>query len=269
MIRKPAVAGQFYPEAREELKKLISAFGIEKPSHREKTIACILPHAGYIYSGKVAASVLASAEIGTTCVLIGPNHTGYGAPASIMRAGEWQTPLGNVKIDTEIADKITSNSGYLTEDETAHAYEHSVEVEVPLLQEFAGHEFSIVPIVLEGTNKDIRHDTALAIAKGILGSKKTITLIASSDMTHYEPQEEAEQKDREAINAILDLDEKKLEERVERLGISMCGVMPIVVVLIAAKMLGAKTARLVAYQTSGDVTGDYSSVVGYAGIVIT
>lgn len=269
MIRKPAVAGQFYPEAREELKKLISAFGIERPPHRNKTIACILPHAGYIYSGKVAASVLAASEIGIVCVLVGPNHTGYGAPASIMRTGEWQTPLGNVKIDTPLADKIIGYSNCLTEDEAAQAYEHSVEVEVPLLQEFAGHEFSIVPIVLEGTDEDTRQDIAEAVAHGIRDAKKSVTLIASSDMTHYEPQEEANRKDKEAINAILELDEKKLEERVERLGISMCGVIPAIVVLMAAKMLGAKTANLVAYQTSGDATGDYSSVVGYAGIVIT
>lgn len=267
MIRRPVVAGQFYPSDSERLKQLIAAFGL-KEVKKEKAIACLLPHAGYIYSGKVAAEVLSNIEMTDTCIILGPNHTGYGALSSIMREGEWLTPLGGVKIDTILADQLLENSKYLEEDETAHAYEHSIEVELPLIQEITKTDFSFVPIVLASADKLVYKDIANAIAISCAKQTKKVMVIASSDMTHYESQKSATAKDSEAIKAILKLDEEELLEKIENLGISMCGYIPAVVAILAAKLLGAKKAKLVAYQTSGDVTGDYESVVGYAGIII-
>ena len=268
MIRLPVVAGQFYPSDPQVLKKMIASFGIKKPKDSQKAIACILPHAGYIYSGKVAARGLAEIDIGTSCIILGPNHTGTGALYSLVREGAWKTPLGSVPIDTELADRLLKNSKYLEEDEVAHAYEHSIEVELPLIQEIGRTDFSLVPIILATGDNLVYKDIASAIATAVQQSKYDVTIIASSDMTHYEPQEDANRKDKEAIEALLKLDPKELLEKIDRYQISMCGYIPAVIALMAAKILGAKKARLVAYQTSGDVTGDFSSVVGYASIVI-
>ncbi|MBI5872935.1 MAG: AmmeMemoRadiSam system protein B [Candidatus Omnitrophica bacterium] len=268
MIRKPVVAGQFYPSQPEQIKKLIAGYGLKMDIEKQKAIACILPHAGYIYSGKVAAEVLSKIEVASTCIILGPNHTGYGVPASIAREGEWITPFSSLKIDTPLADLLLKNSKYLESDFTAHAYEHSIEVELPLIQAISRPEFTFVPIVLASADDLVYKDISSAIALAVRTLKKDVTIIASSDMTHYESQESANQKDKAAIEAMLKLDTKELLERIEKFGISMCGYMPAVVAILAAKILGAKNAKLVAYQTSGDVTGGYSSVVGYAGIII-
>ncbi|MEK7849282.1 MAG: MEMO1 family protein [Candidatus Omnitrophota bacterium] len=269
MIRKPAVAGQFYPSDPAELIKLINSFGTkDKTIVKEKAIACILPHAGYIYSGKVASEVLSSIEVAQTCLIIGPNHSGYGEPSSISRKGEWQTPLGNIKIDTALADELIKNSMYLVDDPVAHANEHSIEVELPLIQELSRKDFAFVPMVLAWAGDLVYKDIVESIVKSIKTLKKNVTIIASSDMTHYESQNSAAHKDEEAIKAILGLNEQGLLEIIERLSISMCGYIPTVITIMAAKKLGAKRASLISYQTSGDVTGDYSSVVGYAGIII-
>jgi AmmeMemoRadiSam system protein B len=268
MIRQPAVRGQFYPSDPEDLKKIIASFGINKIKERKEAIACILPHAGYVYSGKVAAQALAGIKIGASCIIIGPNHTGYGVPYSLMKEGAWLTPLGNVPVDTALADELLKNSKYLEVDEMAHTYEHSIEVQLPIIHEMGRPDFSFVPIILASGDNLVYKDIAQAIASAVQKNKKEITLIASSDLTHYESQENANKKDKEAIQAILELDPEGLLEKIDRYQISMCGYIPTVVILAAAKILGAKKARLTAYQTSGDVTGDYSSVVGYASIVI-
>lgn len=268
MLRRPAVAGQFYPSDPRALKKLIASFGIKPAQQKISAIACVLPHAGYIYSGKVAAEVLSKIEIGDTCIILGPNHTGYGVPVSIAAEGEWLTPLGQVAIDSEVARSLLKNSRVLQEDALAHAHEHCIEVELPLLQASAQKGFLFVPIVLAIEDKLVYKDIAHAIAKTVKESGKKITLVASSDMTHYETQKSANAKDEAALQAILKMEPKELLETVSRHQISMCGAMAVAVVLEAAKELGAKKATLVSYQTSGDVTGDYSSVVGYAGVVI-
>lgn len=268
MIRQPAVAGQFYPSRPEQIKKLISGFDIKPKKEKEKAIACILPHAGYVYSGKVAAEVLSSIEVAPTCIILGPNHTGFGTGASIMPEGEWITPFSSVKIDSELAGLLMKNSKYLETDETAHAYEHSIEVELPLIQAISRPEFTFVPIILAYADKLVYKDISNSIAAAVRACHRDVTIIASSDMTHYESQKSANEKDRAAIEAILKLDADGLLNKIDELGISMCGYMPAVVAILSAKLLGAHAGRLVAYQTSGDVTGDYSSVVGYAGIVI-
>ncbi len=268
MIRQPAVKGQFYPSQPEQIKKLVDSFGIKKDTEKQSAIACVLPHAGYIYSGKVAASVLSKLELPKDLIILGPNHTGYGTSASIIKEGEWLTPFSSLKINTNLADLLIKNSKYLEEDETAHVYEHSIEVELPLIQLINSPEFSFVPIILASGDFLVYKDIANSIAGAIRSFKSSVTIIASSDMTHYEPQKNVNEKDMAAIESILNLDAQGLLKRIDDLGISMCGYGPVVVAILAAKTLGAKKGELIAYETSGDSTGDYSSVVGYAGIVI-
>lgn len=267
-IRKPAVAGQFYPSSANELKKQIEWF-IDKKADKVDVIACVLPHAGYIYSGKVATEVISCVNIKDRIILLGPNHTGYGANFSIMSQGAWLTPFGEVKIDEELAKQIINHVEYLQDEPLAHLYEHSLEVELPILQYFKNN-FKIVPITILSDNIDMLKNMGAGIAHAIIESniKNSVMLIASSDMTHYEPQPLAEKKDRIAIQSILKLDEDKLIKKIRELNITMCGYAPVIVMLTCAKLLGAKHAKLIKYQTSGDVTGDKTSVVGYAGITI-
>jgi AmmeMemoRadiSam system protein B len=273
VIRKPAVAGQFYPSLNTDLKNQIASC-VDKKAHRPQSrgdvVACMLPHAGYMYSGRVAVETVSHINIKDKVILLGPNHTGVGAPFSIMTEGIWQTPLGEVRIDSGLAKKILSGSKYLEADTLAHTHEHSLEVEIPILQYFKT-DFEIIPIAFLSDDKKALGETGIEIAGAIkeLKSKDSVLLVASSDMTHYEPLNEAQKKDKEAIDAILELDEDKLMERILRLGISMCGYAPVIVMLKAAKVLGAKTGTLIKYQTSGDITGDWDSVVGYAGITIS
>jgi len=269
MVRNPVVAGQFYPESKEslakEVKKLIFA-SIEK---KEDAIGVISPHAGYVYSGPVAGATLSSIRSRPVYVIMGPNHTGLGSSFSLSTSDSWITPLGIVKINKTLADKILKNCPEIARDEFAHVGEHSIEVQLPILQVLQD-EFTIVPIVISSGSIEQYGKIGQAIAKAIkeLKLEKDVVIIASSDMTHYESQDSAKAKDFEAIDAILKLDEEALVERVGKLDISMCGCAPAAIMMVAAKALGAKKARLVKYQTSGDVSGDYSSVVGYAGIIV-
>jgi hypothetical protein len=268
IIRGPAVAGQFYPSSRTRLLNQIEDL-IDKKADKLDIVACVLPHAGYMYSGQVAGQVVSRINIKDKIILLGPNHTGYGKALSIMTAGTWQTPLGEVNIDSTFARRILDRSKYLEDDSLAHMYEHSLEVELPFLQYFRT-DFEIVPIVISSEEIKVLKEAGKEIASAIGEANLTSStmIVASSDMTHYEPQEIAQKKDKEAIQAILELNEDKLMERIQSLSISMCGYAPVVVMLSAAKQLGAKTAKLIKYQTSGDVTGEKDSVVGYAGIVI-
>ncbi len=267
-LRKPAVAGQFYPGTSQELKKQIERFLEGKPG-QEDALGCVLPHAGYIYSGRVAVETVSRIKIKEKIVLLGPNHTGFGADFSIMTEGAWLTPLGEVKIDSGLSQNILQRSKYLKEDISAHAYEHCLEVELPILQYFKA-DFEIVPLVFLSDDLEVLKEIGREIASSIKESnlQESTMIVASSDLTHYEPQGQAERKDQEAIRAILELDADKLMEKVRRLNISMCGYAPVITMLSATKALGAKKAVLVRYQTSGEVTQDMAAVVGYAGIII-
>lgn len=267
-IRKPVVCGQFYPSTKDALNSMIASFADE---HAQKS-ACfgaILPHAGYVYSGRVAALTVSGISIKDTVVLLGPNHTGQGTAFSIMTGGSWRTPLGDVQIDSKLANLFLSGSRYLKEDSLAHLDEHSLEVELPILQYFR-KDFKIVPIAMMTDNLSALIEVGQSLADVITANnlKSSVILVASSDMTHYESDESARRKDSLAIEAIVALDEHKLESAVKREGISMCGFAPVAVLIKAAKLLGAKKGKLIKYQTSGDATGDTSSVVGYAGITI-
>ena len=266
MIRKPAVAGQFYPREADKLRELIRGMVSEK-AKKEDVVGLVSPHAGYIYSGPVAGATISKVKFKDTFIIMGPNHTGMGKPLSIMTKGSWETPLGQVEIDSALAEKILATSKHLQEDPGAHQYEHSIEVQIPFLQYFK-KDFHIVPITLAYSSPTAYKELGTEIAQTVNDLKKKVAIIASSDMTHYEPQEQARRKDSRAIEAILELNEDELLRRVSELNISMCGYAPTVALISAAKKLGATRAELVKYQTSGDSTGDYSAVVGYAGIIL-
>lgn len=268
-IRKAVVAGQFYPSSKKDIISLIEGF-IDKNAGISNCLACMLPHAGYIYSGRVAVETISRIRPRKKIILLGPNHTGYGPQFSLMSEGIWKTPLGDIKIAADLAKEILSGSKYLESDYLAHAYEHSLEVELPILQYF-NPDFEIVPVTVLSQDKIALKEVGREIAAVIKKSDnwKEAMLIASSDMTHYEPQKETEYKDKEAIQAILSLDEDRLFDIVQKLNITMCGFGPVITMLSAVKLLGARSAELVRYETSGETSGDYTSVVGYAGIIIS
>jgi len=270
MIRQPIVAGKFYPATKEAIRKQLRLF-LSEPVKKEEAIACIMPHAGYIYSGEVATKTAASIELKENIILLGPNHTGMGDTFSITTDKEWVTPLGSIKIDTEVVQHLKKECSLIKENNSAHNYEHSLEVQLPILQYLAKKEFSIIPMILMSSSKSNYEKIAQAIYQTIIDlniSDKT-TIIASSDMTHYESQKSANRKDHLAIEAILKLDEDLFLGNIDKYDISMCGYVPSVIAIITAKKLGANRAKLVKYMTSGDSTGDYNSVVGYAGITIS
>ncbi|MBI4296672.1 MAG: AmmeMemoRadiSam system protein B [Chloroflexi bacterium] len=266
MIRHACVAGQFYPASPADLKVMLSQF-IDEKAQKEEAIGVMIPHAGYPYSGRVTGAVLSRVKLKDTVIIIGPNHTGRGKPFSIMTEGTWQTPLGDVPIDSELAKEVLSACSYLQEDPLAHQYEHCIEVQLPFIQHL-NSGVKIVPIVFAWGYGEAFGQIGKDIAAIIKKMKRDVLIVASSDMSHYEKQEAAQSKDSQAIEAILDLHEDELWRRVTERDITMCGFAPVVCLISAAKELGAKRADLVLYQTSGDTTGDYSSVVGYAGITI-
>lgn len=265
-IRRPAVAGRFYPGDPSALLADVRTY----LSPAEQTIpatGCVVPHAGYIYSGHVAGAVFARLNIPRRCVVLCPNHTGMGQPLAIMSSGAWETPLGNVSIDSPLAEALKKRFPLLTEDADAHRAEHAAEVELPFLQAKSPN-FSFVPIAL-GTGKfDVLEDVGQAIADVVKTEAEPVLIIASSDMNHYENDKITRVKDHKAIDRILALDVRGLFDVVMNEDISMCGFGPTVAMLTAAKCLGANSAELVKYATSGDISGDRDMVVGYAGVVV-
>ncbi len=266
MNRKPVVAGQFYPGSPSRLGEMIAQL-VDEKAVKEDVIGLLSPHAGYVYSGAVAGAVISRVKFKDTFIIMGPNHTGLGSPLSIMTSGTWETPLGEVKIDSELGKRILATSSHLQDDEMAHQYEHSIEVQLPFLQYFK-RDIRMVPIVLAHATGAIYKEIGQEIARAVKELGREVVLMASTDMTHYEPHQSAQNKDAQAIEAIVALDEDELLRRVGELGISMCGYAPTTSLISAAKELGATGAELVKYQTSGDTSGDYSAVVGYAGIII-
>jgi hypothetical protein len=266
MIRQPVVAGQFYPASPSQLKSMIKGM-IDEKAEKEEVIGLVSPHAGYMYSGPVAGALVSRIKFKGTFIIMGPNHTGRGKAFSIMTEGVWKTPLGDVEIDSELAKRILGISRYLKEDQAAHLDEHSIEVQLPFLQYFKP-DVKFVPIILSFGTGDIYREIGREIARAVKELKREVVIMASSDMTHYESHQSVRTKDTQAIEAILELNEEQLLQRVQALNITMCGYGPAVSLISAAKELGATRAELVKYQTSGDTTGDYSSVVGYAGIAL-
>ncbi|MDD5082900.1 MAG: AmmeMemoRadiSam system protein B [Dehalococcoidales bacterium] len=266
MIREPVVAGQFYPSSPSQLKAMIARM-VDEKAVKEEVIGVVSPHAGYVYSGMVAGAVMSRVKFKDTFIIMGPNHTGRGSPLSIMTEGTWRTPLGDVEIDSELGKQILASSSHLKEDFLAHQYEHSIEVQLPFLQYFR-KDIKIVPIVMAYATGDTYKEIGRELAQAVEKLDREVVIIASSDMSHYEPQDSAQSKDTQALEAIVALDEDRLLRRVQELNITMCGYAPAASLITAAKVLGASGAEIVKYRTSGDTTGDYSSVVGYAGVII-
>ena len=278
-VRYPRHAGTFYNAGEEKLREQLTwcfkhKFGpgsIPKPSEGEvrSITALVCPHAGYVYSGPVAAHAyyrLALDGTPETAVLLGPNHVGVGSALSIVKRGVWRTPLGDLLVDESLADEILRESKIIDVDPSAHTYEHSLEVQLPFLQFIYGSKVKIVPIVFLIQDLKTCREVGEAIAKAAHG--KNVVVIASTDLTHYESQSSARSKDKAVIEAILRLDEELLYETVEGRGVSMCGYGPTIAAIVASKALGAKEGSLLCYKTSGDMTGDFSSVVGYASIML-
>ena len=265
-MRPPAVAGTFYPAEDAALQGMLLELTSFPPRQR-RAILLVGPHAGYIYSGSVAGQLYRSVDLPDRFVILCPNHTGRGARFAIMSAGQWRTPLGTVPIDSALATRLKERCPLLEEDERAHAREHSLEVHLPFLQ-FLHPGFTFVPICIGAASVSELQTLGEAIADVVAGNAQQILLISSTDMTHYEPARVARQKDDKALQAILRLDGVGLYQAVERFAISMCGYAPTTAALFAAQRLGASQGELVRYANSGDVTGDYGSVVSYAGIAI-
>lgn len=279
-VRRPCQAGAFYAGTADSLRAQIhGCFAHRLGPGRvpevvrggpRKIVGLVCPHAGYMYSGPVAAHSyhsLALDGIPETVVIFGPNHTGYGSALAIMRQGSWRTPLGDVEIDVEIANEILRESAIIDVDDSAHRYEHSIEVQLPFLQYLYGSSFKFIPICFLMQDLNSSREVGRAVARALRG--RNAVVIASTDMTHYEPQEAAKRKDRMALEAVERMDEELFYSTVEAHGISTCGYGPVVALITAAKELGAKKGEVLCYQTSGDVIGDYSSVVGYASVRFT
>ncbi len=276
-IRRPCQAGAFYEGTAKSLKTQIENCFLHElgpgkmpeivKEGRRQIIGLVCPHAGYMYSGAVAAHAyykLALDGKPDVVFLFGPNHAGYGSGLAVMNEGFWRTPLGDVEIDSESAKQVVRESSIVDVDDSAHRSEHSIEVQLPFLQYLYGSEFKIVPICFLMQDLSSAREVGEAVAKVLAG--KNGVIIASSDMTHYEPQESAEKKDKTVLEAVEAMDEAKLYSVIEAHRVSACGYGPIAALITAAKILGAKEAKLLCYKTSGDVIGDYSSVVGYAAV---
>ena len=266
IVREPAVAGRFYPSNPRRLNRDLASY---LPPRQEKlnAIACIAPHAGYLYSGQVAGATFSRIEIPARCIVLGPNHTGHGHPLAIMTRGSWRTPLGDASIDSELAEQLVKMFPAIAEDSAAHRYEHAIEVEVPFLQKLRP-DMQFVPIAVGTGQLVILEHLGKAIAQVVHALGERVLIVASSDMNHYEDDATTRVKDHKAIDKILALDARGLHETILYESISMCGFGPAVAMLTAASKLGAQKAELVQYATSGDISGDREKVVGYAGIVI-
>lgn len=272
------VAGQFYAGSKSALLEQIEwcynhPHGPGKvpkvQAGPRRLVGLVSPHAGYMYSGPVAAHGFAKvAQDGkpSSIFILGPNHTGSGAGVAIMTSGKWVTPIGEVQIDKSLSNKVQQASDIIDDDRVAHVYEHSLEVQLPFLQHLFGSGFKIVPICMMLQDDETSKEVGDAIAKASAG--EDILIIASTDFTHYEPQRSAVEKDRKAIDRILALDAVNLVRTVEEEAITMCGYGPVSAMLYAVTNLGARKTELLKYATSGDTAGPMPQVVGYGSIAV-
>ena len=274
-VREPAVSGIFYPKSGNELNVNLeslfrdSSFGPGKlpPSNiKERIYGMVSPHAGYMYSGAVAANGyyhLSSSKF-ESAIILGPNHYGLGSDVALMNTGSWKTPVGKIEIDSELAQDIYQNCRLISYDELAHSKDHCIEVQLPFLQ-YIREEFKLVPIILINQGKN----TSIKLGDGIYESvkKRNLISIASSDLTHYEPNNQAHEKDNLLISAILSLDIEKFYSILFSFNVTACGYGAIATVMEISKKMGATKGKLLRYATSGDVAGDKNSVVGYSSIL--
>ncbi len=265
-VRMPAVAGQFYPGSAETLLRAIRSY-TNVQGEKLNALGCVVPHAGYMYSGHVAGAVFGRLNLPSRFIILCPNHTGYGAPLATMSEGAWITPLGEVTIDDALAGALKKEMPLLEDDIDSQRHEHALEVQIPFLQALLP-KFTFLPITVGTSRFDTLTKLGEAMARVIHGKSEPVMIIASSDMNHYESDSATRVKDRKAIDRVLALDPAGLHDAVTREHITMCGYGPTVAMLTATKALGAKSAQLIRYATSGDVSGDRDAVVGYAGMAV-
>lgn len=266
IIRSPAVAGRFYPDDAKSLRKSVLELSGILPAQKKKVLAAVSPHAGYVYSGGVAGETIAQINVPETVVLLGPNHTGKGQAVGVSTA-TWKMPMGSVPVDRDFVQDLLTETDYIEEDELAHRYEHSLEVQLPFLQ-IQQPNLSIIPIAISHISYQALEEIGLALATVIKSSGKEVLILASSDMTHYEPRAAASKKDHYVLKKLADMDPVTLYRSVTGHRISMCGIMPVTVALIAALELGATKTELIRYTDSGEIAGDTDQVVGYAGVLL-
>ena len=266
-IRLPVVANQFYPGSEKTLRKEVDGF-IGPKRGSEPAIGVVLPHAGYVYSGSIAGQTVATFPVPRTVVILGPNHTGRGPAVSVYPSGSWRMPFGDVPINEKLAGDFLERCDLAVPDEMAHLMEHSIEVQIPFLFYGGTGDLSIVPVTISRLSNNECRLAGEALGDVISRRMEEVLIVASSDMTHYESRESAKAKDSEALARVLDLDPEGLLRVVLAQRISMCGAIPTAVMLYSSLFLGATDAKLVRYGTSGDVSGDYHQVVGYAGVVV-
>ncbi len=264
--RKPAVSDQFYPGDPDLLARTVAEL-TPAGVRRRQALAVVSPHAGYVYSGRLAAETIARVRVPGTVIVIGPNHHGLGPRAAVMACGAWLMPTGRVEIDEDLAASLLAGNDLLEDSALAHRHEHSLEVQIPFLQA-ARADLRIVPLTLSRLSLNECLELGGIIARAIEACGREVLIVASSDMTHYEPRERAEAKDRMALERLLALDPRGLFTTVVENRITMCGVIPVTVTIAASLALGASKAELVRYTDSGEVSGDTGSVVGYAGVII-
>jgi AmmeMemoRadiSam system protein B len=269
MLRLPAVAGRFYPSHPAELTALIHKYAHSDPGQmRVAARACLVPHAGYVYSGHVAGAVLARLALPRKIIILGVRHYPRGEPAAILSSGAWHTPLGDARIDEELAEVLKKACPLLREDSVAHSAEHSLEVQLPFLQVLEP-DFTFVPLALGTVQFESLVIVGEAIGRVLDTAKDDVLLLTTSDLNHYEDDTTTRIKDRKAIDRLLALEPRGLYDTCRDEEISMCGLGPAVAMLTALNALGAKKPELVKYATSADVSGDRSAVVGYAGMIFS
>jgi AmmeMemoRadiSam system protein B len=266
MQRQPAVAGQFYPGSEGQLRAALSQL-IPENAAPKPVKGVISPHAGYVYSGRIAGQVFSQVAIPDTVLIIGPNHHGTGAAVSLYPDGEWLTPLGTTPINSRLNSLLLQHTPYIQSDRIAHQLEHSLEVQLPFIR-YLNPNVTISALCLGHGDYSALRDIGNGIAAAIREYGGEVLIVASSDMTHYESADSARRKDEMALERALALDGKGLLDICHSRGITMCGVIPATVMIEAALQLGATGATLVAYGTSGDVTGDNEQVVGYAAVTV-
>lgn len=266
MRREAIVAGQFYPNEADELRRSVTdLLTCDQPPR--SVIGLMAPHAGYLFSGAIAGRTLGQVKFPSTIVLLGPNHTGFGAPLAVFPPGVWTTPLGNTRIDSLLTKKITDKCSFATIDDLAHRHEHSLEVLIPFIQ-VQSPQTTIVPICVGPLSLQELLDFGMCLGEILAPLLSDVLLIASSDMTHFESADKARQQDMKALEKVLALDPEGLYKTVRGEGISMCGVLPMIAMLAAARELKATRASLVQYGNSGEATGNRAEVVAYAGVII-
>jgi len=275
MLRQPAVAGRFYPNDPRELEERVRSFVVgaaedgrsnARKEDKRSVLACMVPHAGYVFSGAVAGAVYARLDFPERVIVLGPRHRPRGADLAINIEGAWQTPMGRLEIDSELARGLVTEDSLLQNDDVAHRIEHSLEVQLPFLQ-ICAPQSRFVPIAVGTLDFAVLAELGHAIARAIAKVKKPVLLVCSSDMNHYERDEITRAKDHLAIEQLLALNPRGLYEVVRRENITMCGCGPAITTLTAALDLGSTRGELVRYATSGDVLGDRDDVVGYAGMI--